>query len=79
MPMISDNLKQLEDNLWRSADTLRANSGLKASEYSTPILGLIFLKFADNKYWRYEKEILAEYGLQNLAISQKISSIQKKN
>lgn len=59
--MISNNLKQLEDNLWRSADTLRANSGLKASEYATPILGLIFLKFADNKYRHYEKQIEAEY------------------
>ena len=54
-------LKQLEADLWRSADTLRANSDLKASEYSTPVLGLIFLKFADNKYRQHEKAILAEY------------------
>lgn len=39
-----------EDDLWKSADTPRANSDLNASEYSTPVLGLIFLKFADNKY-----------------------------
>ena len=55
-------LKQLEADLWRSADTLRANSDLKASEYSTPVLGLIFLKFADNKYRRFEQDILDEYG-----------------
>ena len=55
--MTPSELKKLEDNLWKSADTLRANSGLKASEYSTPILGLIFLKFADNKYRQYEAEI----------------------
>lgn len=54
-------LKQLEDDLWRSADTLRANSDLKSSEYSTPVLGLIFLKFADNKYRRTEKAIMAQY------------------
>ena len=54
-------LKQLEADLWRSADTLRANSDLKASEDSTPVLGLIFLKFADNKYRQHEKAILAEY------------------
>ncbi len=53
-------LKQLEADLWRSADTLRANSDLKASEYSTPVLGLIFLKFADNKYRQHEKAILEE-------------------
>src|SRR5207302_2015789 len=33
-----------------------------ASEYSTPVLGLIFLRFADNKYRQHEKEILAEYA-----------------
>ncbi|MBU0968810.1 MAG: type I restriction-modification system subunit M [Proteobacteria bacterium] len=60
--MNSEELKQLENDLWRSADTLRANSDLKASEYSTPVLGLIFLKFADNRYRRYEKEILKEYA-----------------
>lgn len=55
-------LKQLEDDLWRAADNLRANSDLKASEYSTPVLGLIFLKFADNNYRKFEKEILDEYS-----------------
>jgi type I restriction enzyme M protein len=54
-------LKKLEANLWQSADTLRANSDLKSSEYATPVLGLIFLKFADNKYRQYEVEIQAEY------------------
>jgi type I restriction enzyme M protein len=54
-------LKKLEANLWQSADTLRANSDLKSSEYATPVLGLIFLKFADNKYRQYEAEIQAEY------------------
>ncbi len=55
-------LKQLENDLWRSADTLRANSDLKASEYSTPVLGLIFLKFADNKYRQHEKAIQEEWA-----------------
>lgn len=41
---------------------LRANSDLKSSEYSTPVLGLIFLKFADNKYSLVEKEIEASYA-----------------
>ncbi len=59
--MTPEELKQLEDNLWQSADTLRANSDLKSSEYSTPVMGLIFLKFADNKYRQYEAEILQEY------------------
>ena len=59
--MNKEQLKKLEANLWRAADSLRANSDLKASEYSTPVLGLIFLKFADNKYRQHEAAILAEY------------------
>jgi type I restriction enzyme M protein len=58
--MTPAELKQLENDLW-AADNLRANSDLKSSEYSTPVLGLIFLKFADNKYRQYENAILAEY------------------
>ncbi len=52
--MKTEDLKTLEDNLWKAADNLRANSDLKSSEYSTPVLGLIFLKFADNKFSRVE-------------------------
>jgi type I restriction enzyme M protein len=60
--MNAEEIKQLENDLWRSADTLRANSDLKSSEYSTPVLGLIFLKFADNKYRQHEKAIFEEYN-----------------
>jgi len=59
--MNKEEFKQLESDLWRSADTLRANSDLKSSEYSTPVLGLIFLKFADNKYRQHEAAIQEEY------------------
>jgi type I restriction enzyme M protein len=44
------DLVELEARLWDAADELRANSGLKASEYGTPVLGLIFLRFADAKF-----------------------------
>jgi type I restriction enzyme M protein len=59
--MTRDQLRQLEADLWSAADNLRANSDLKSTEYSTPVLGLIFLKFADNNYRRHEAEILAEH------------------
>ena len=59
--MNRDQFKELEAHLWSAADNLRANSDLKSSEYSTPVLGLIFLKFADNNYRRHEADILAEY------------------
>src|SRR5215472_10621098 len=39
-----------EKRLWDSADQFRANSGLKAQEYSGPILGIIFLRFAEVRF-----------------------------
>lgn len=59
--MTPDQLKQLEADLWSAADNLRANSDLKASEYGTPVLGLIFLKFADINYRRHEAAIREEF------------------
>ncbi len=50
-------LKQLEDRLWKSADELRANSSLAASQYSLPVLGLIFLRYADVRFTQAEAEI----------------------
>ncbi|MBP9893281.1 MAG: SAM-dependent DNA methyltransferase, partial [Planctomycetes bacterium] len=40
----------LEKRLWEAADQLRANSGLKSQEYSAPVLGLVFLRFADARF-----------------------------
>lgn len=59
--MLIKQLKELKDKLWATADQLRANSGLKATEYAEPILGLIFLRFADVKYSKYEDEINKEF------------------
>jgi len=59
--MTNKQLKNLKDTLWTTADQLRANSGLKSTEYAEPILGLIFLRFADVKYSKFEAEIHAEY------------------
>lgn len=59
--MTNKQLKNLKDTLWTIADQLRANSGLKSTEYAEPILGLIFLRFADVKYSKYEDEIKAEF------------------
>ena len=40
----------LEQRLWEATDQLRANSGLTSAQYSTPVLGLIFLRFADVRF-----------------------------
>lgn len=62
--MTAEQLKQLEDNLWQAADKLRANSNLKASEYSAPVLGLIFLRFASIRYNKVKPQIKAELKAQ---------------
>ena len=54
---MSTNLAEIESRLWSAADELRANSRLRASEYSTPVLGLIFLRYADHKFTQAEQEI----------------------
>ncbi len=59
--MNTKEIKQLEVDLWAAADNLRANTALKSTEYATPILGLIFLKFADNKYRQFEAAINEEF------------------
>lgn len=62
--MTTEELKKLEDDLWTAATRMRADSDLKLSEFATPVLGLIFLKFADNKYSAVEDEIKAELKAQ---------------
>ena len=52
----------LENRLWGVADELRANSDLKASDYSVPVLGLIFLKYADVRFRRLEKRLAGGSG-----------------
>ena len=51
------NTTYIEKRLWDAADELRANSKLKSSEYAVPVLGLIFLRYADAKFADAEKEL----------------------
>jgi type I restriction enzyme M protein len=54
---MSQNNNQIEARLWSAADELRANSKLKSSEYSVPVLGLIFLRYADHKFSAAEAQL----------------------
>lgn len=44
------NIQELEKRLWDAADELRANTGLTSQEYSRPVLGLIFLRYAEFRF-----------------------------
>jgi type I restriction enzyme M protein len=57
---MGSNNAEVERRLWDAADELRANSRLRSSEYSTPVLGLIFLRYADEKFAAAEKELKAQ-------------------
>ena len=60
--MTDKELKKLKDDLWHSADILRAGAHLAANKYGQPILGLIFLRYADILYKQHKVEIEAEYN-----------------
>ena len=59
--MTDQELKKLKDDLWHSADVLRSGAHLAANRYGQPILGLIFLRYADILYKQHKDEIMAEY------------------
>lgn len=52
-----ENIEALERRLWDAADQLRANSGLGSNEYFMPVMGLIFLRHAHNRFLKVKAEI----------------------
>jgi type I restriction enzyme M protein len=54
---VPNDQNTIEKRLWDAADELRANSKLKSSEYSVPVLGLIFLRHADHRFTEAKKEL----------------------
>ena len=60
--MTDIELKNLKDRLWHSADMLRAGAHLAANKYGQPILGLIFLRYADVLFKQHKAEIDEEYN-----------------
>jgi type I restriction enzyme M protein len=45
------DLKELEDRLWTAADSFQANAGPRPSEYSRPVLGLLFSRYAEARFF----------------------------
>lgn len=59
--MTDKELKKLKDDLWHSADMLRSSAHLAANKYGQPILGIIFLRYADILFKQHKDEIFEEY------------------
>jgi len=55
-----DLVKDFKEELWNTADKLRANSSLKYSEFAKPVLGIVFLRYADFKFSIIEQELQKE-------------------
>lgn len=54
---MASDLVAVEGQLWAAADQLWANTGLKPSEFSTPVLGLIFLRYADKRFGETDEHL----------------------
>ena len=57
--MAASPLSDLDRRLWAAADELRANSGLSSAEYSVPVLGLVFLRYADRRFSKAHADLTA--------------------
>jgi type I restriction enzyme M protein len=53
-----NNTKSTEENLWDSANKLRGS--VESAEYKHVVLGLIFLKFASDKFEEHRKKLIEE-------------------
>src|SRR5438128_11192601 len=54
------DIEKLESDLWEAADNLRANSKLTSSDYFMPVLGVIFLRHAANRFEAAHRQIEAD-------------------
>ena len=68
--MTDRELKALKENLWHAADVLRAGAHLAANKYGQPILGLIFLRYADILFKQHKDQIEADSTATRSSISQ---------
>ena len=57
------NLAEVERRLWLAADQLRANSTLTAGQYRDPVLGLIFLAYAEHRFKELRPELEAKASI----------------
>jgi type I restriction enzyme M protein len=65
------NIEELEKRLWSAADELRANSNLTASEYSRPVLGLIFLRYAEYRFLNAKAAVESAHSSRRRAVDLK--------
>lgn len=65
--MKTTDLAKVRATLWSAADELRANSKLTPVQYRDPVLGLVFLAYAENRFETVRGEVEAESSARNPA------------
>lgn len=65
---MSTNLQELDRRLWATANQLWANTGLRPSDFSVPVLGLIFLRYADKRFQDKSKRLGGGSGRRTVGI-----------
>lgn len=72
------DVKEFQNKLWEAADKLRANSSLKGTDFSIPVLGLIFLRYADYKFQKVKAELQSELQSSRRRVSDDITPYHAK-
>lgn len=65
--MKTTDLAKVRATLWAAADELRANSKLTPGQYRDPVLGLVFLAYAENRFEAVRGEVEAKATKRNPA------------
>lgn len=65
--MKTTDLAKVRGTLWAAADELRANSKLTPVQYRNPVLGLVFLAYAENRFEAVRGEVEAKASARNPA------------
>lgn len=65
--MKATDLAKVRSTLWSAADELRANSKLTPGQYRDPVLGLVFLAYAENRFEAVRGEVEAKASARNPA------------
>jgi type I restriction enzyme M protein len=63
----AEDLKQVQRILWAAADEMRANSSLAPAEYRGPVLGLIFLAYAEQRFDEITPELQGKKSKRSVA------------
>lgn len=70
-----DSQKSYQEELWNAADKLRAQSSLKTNEFSTPVLGLIFLKYADYRFADAISKLPPQSGRSAISLKDRVQEL----